>query len=1385
MNRNQLIILFALILVIIPIFLAQTTIKTTTTTNSTSSTIKTTSTSTSSITTTKTTTTSMSTTAPTTIPKSNATINTIIANVITVYGKNSLFNDSRNFTFIKQIIFNPNSLNQTTENIIIYNSGAVLIPISQLSNLTSLPPAKVNGIYNNFKPYLGTNITKTILVKNASINLTYGIVKQSGSFVKSNVLLNYSVYNTHVLTFETVNVIQRPSPIRIDMQGVSFTQPTGVEHIIRPPILPGQTTYTLTGSFSGVQLPGNPTTYTLNVILSNGLVLQSSQFTANSLNDPFSVTLPANINATLSLCSSGNENYTSTCIDPVSAPANIIAYIPINIVNSRNTGTPDPFQQSVSINMLNYPQYVVSNVVNAEFFYANGLLINSWLEGNVQAETSNANLNTNTLLYWVSINGLSANGITGDSQTIYYGWAGNVITSSNDLFDCQVTGENPNLFNVGGYGSCDNGNVIFPVYQNFQGSSAFGPWTNNGETWNNGVTSSTTAIANVVFQGKIIPSNTVDMLIKTQINKNANADFVGFVSNALPPYRAVGYLLAGDTQAEDYIQSVDTHTVGSLIVPSFTTNVLTAYWSNTAGGAFQIGYGALDSVIQTTNSILTVGMAQDGSIPSANVPTMYYIRVRATPPSLTMPLTILGNVIISPSSLIIGSNPITYGSTTTVKANCNPNTDICDVDSGVLGNHVATGTGTSTFTTPVYPAGTNTFWANDITAGTNSVPSILTINKAQVIETLSNCGDQMLTSSGYSCTEIATFPTIFNQIIGNIIVNNNYVATSSSSSNSASYIVTNQINYFTFVANEVGNGNYLSNSISVNWVGYAPLYLLTTTSNPLITPSNAIFTIAHYPIQLYTVSSVNTIKFTLSNAFYTNSLTAIPGQTNVLNANFVPSSLLPSGNWLYDLTEFQFSNSIDITANFLPLNMIVLASQPSTQNSLIQYFPIAINPLSWISSPQSYFINTVSNSPNGYTIISSGTTTLNLNVKAVYPFTTFNLTQNTGLTTNSFSLNAFVYSTTSSGFTTRKLFNISTFDQQFFTPLIATTTYSFSAFFNGYNIPLNTITVTANNFQIFMPSGNFMNPTILVTNQSALSTAPSHFNMINNFLNALVSNTIYQNYKMYLANNNASLYAFQIYQGGSGYGCIGCTMVIQTGPSSSTAFQVESYLITAVPFALPLQNGQQYKFLFYDTSGNLIFTSPFSIWSNPIQIFLPSSTNAPPSFTPSINATCSAHKIPTNYILCTGIDKHNTVINWNITIRQINNLVSSPIVYNTVIPGTSFTLNWTVLNGSKNYVLHIGAKTGSQTNSSISVLSFQWIGTTPTKTVAGSDILAIILMVLGIALGYFNWRVAVILELIFLFFGTLATIIQILSPTFIIILIVSIVIIVATERRGR
>ncbi len=110
---------------------------------------------------------------------------------------------------------------------------------------------------------------------------------------------------------------------------------------------------------------------------------------------------------------------------------------------------PSPFQQLVGVNALKYQGIEEANMLNTEFFYANGTIVPSWEEDNAINNTVNS-------LFWVDLkSGFRGNG----TITIYMGFASHTTTMMN-----HITGQAPELSSP--FGQYDSGSNVFVIYSN-------------------------------------------------------------------------------------------------------------------------------------------------------------------------------------------------------------------------------------------------------------------------------------------------------------------------------------------------------------------------------------------------------------------------------------------------------------------------------------------------------------------------------------------------------------------------------------------------------------------------------------------------------------------------------------------------------------------------------------------------------------------------------------------------------------------------------------------------------------------------------------------------------------------------------------------------------
>jgi hypothetical protein len=540
--------------------------------------------------------------------------------------------------------------------------------------------------------------------------------------------------------------------------------------------------------------------------------------------------------------------------------------------------------------------------------------------------------------------------------------------------------------------------------------------------------------------------------------------------------------------------------------------------------------------------------------------------------------------------------------------------------------------------------------------------------------------------------------------------------------------------------------------------------IVTHISNPITLP----LILQYYPNLLYTQSPSSAITYTLYQTY--NGITTTL-QNGVLNISYIPPANQPPGIYSYNVVETQGSNTITVLAN-LSVNMTDITSTFGTNtlcSVVIQYFPNCASVPSFSVIPTKVHIqsdNPLNSYGNGNFVIgtnnidvwSNANLTLIPKITLTYSFTSFtaNCVNNPlGCTPISQTPLAFLAGrTTPLSPVTRDLFNITTYDQQFQTPLNAVTTASFQWTFNNYTGSNSVLLATnissfgtgfASMNTVWIPNSLWTNPPILINNLSTLSTAGLHFPTINNFFSNDINHGTWPTYPIYLANNaNGSLYTFYVYQC-NGYAPTGAYMWSYEG-SGAASTAVQKYKISAIPFSLPLQNGQQYSFQFWTAGQSLIFTQPASVNPLTITIYLPCAKTNVTNPAPVINATCLSNTI-SNTVTCRGIDTQNYVDLWSIHITYHPNIISTATLASNIIQGSSFVWTYELPNHSTVFYASINATVGRNIDPLFSVMTnfpLFTLGYSINPTQSYDAIFGILLFFIFIGVAYINEIAAII-----------------------------------------
>ena len=315
-----------------------------------------------------------------------------------------------------------------------------------------------------------------------------------------------------------------------------------------------------------------------------------------------------------------------------------------------------------------------------------------------------------------------------------------------------------------------------------------------------------------------------------------------------------------------------------------------------------------------------------------------------------------------------------------------------------------------------------------------------------------------------------------------------------------------------------------------------------------------------------------------------------------------------------------------------------------------------------------------------------------------YPFTSFylNLTDNPKVQT-SLTLSPFKFvasDTTPSAPYTRALLNISNYNERTSGKITANDTIILNnILFNNYTVPANSTSFVANALELYMAAGNYQNPQISFK-PSVVGLANSYYDAINNFCPAILNNGQYRTFYIYLADTNASLYTFNIYQGYA-TGALGDYMQMMQGISNTTSKQVQQFQISAVPFALPLENGGSYAFRFLNSQCSPFYSTNYTVWANPITITLPLNSSVPTINLPNVTVSCKPYPLTENIIKveCTGSDKNNLVSSWHVSVVNTSTFAGYSTVNSVIVNASTFSTTFYNLSNSSVYQVNVKAAT--------------------------------------------------------------------------------------------
>ena len=423
----------------------------------------------------------------------------------------------------------------------------------------------------------------------------------------------------------------------------------------------------------------------------NWTITNPSNVTLTSYTDP-NTTATISGNGSIYANYKGITRFEETGLPAIpSLPASIEFFSNITIYNNKSAGTKAPFQQLIEVNSSKYSSFEASNLQNVEFFYPNGTVIPSWLEGGMfpngtvidsYSQSSELSKSYETA-YWLNI----SKGIPADSKyIIYIGFA----PTSDNLFNKITTGEAPQLSSS--FGEFDNGNKVFLYYNNGSYDSGFslpngGALSLSSQTGPYGTTanvislsgSGSTATSSEAVAWLDSPLATGNIIISGWIDTNGNNNAL-FAARGGSNSTLTNYIL-GDgwfgSEAGVFYEST-----GGVNIEICETGATTTGWfwiqsslngSNLGSSVYSAPPeegGTLENTASCANSTLSsqnkyIGISTWAGSTSPGY--FYTFWARAYPPDGVMPAYSIGSSVLS--SAYIAPWNVTYSSITNSSTN--------------------------------------------------------------------------------------------------------------------------------------------------------------------------------------------------------------------------------------------------------------------------------------------------------------------------------------------------------------------------------------------------------------------------------------------------------------------------------------------------------------------------------------------------------------------------------------------------------------------------------------------------------------------------------------------------------------------------------------------
>lgn len=557
----------------------------------------------------------------------------------------------------------------------------------------AFPPLNISSMhYSSYNQTIAACAVCTRNIMNQTEN--YGLIP--GQAAGTNVFYSYIINNSQYIYDVKIQKTSSSPCIHLSLVSTSFCTNATVPVKIFVPLINGrygltnQKFYPLNLTFTANLLKGNKANFNFRVRdLTNGtdLTPEVNFSSVGSVNVRYQLKVKVTDQVEINFNSNGDANYSAVTDDPLIIPTNIPYYMPITINNIQSSALPFDAQIMIPYNALAYQQYETHGLNNSEFFYANGTLITSWLEGNILNEKQQANTlyTSANILYWVLISPGNVLFPASSSNTIYLGWAGNIPTTSNMLLTLSASGAAPQLTcsNPASTQNCSAGNGVSGIYGQYDtGPSIFSLYSNFATSVGSNLSCYIYACPNVyngIFNiGGGSPSGSFFPLIRTTTAYALPGNTVmAYMNETKSPQSSIdsncdqGLATFGSVYCNDFIgfdTSLSTvyqygnktngvsfnSTVPISLTSSLGNFVVGEISIGSSVDTFGINYARQANTVRTNNTFSDFGFhSYYGYI------SLQWIRVISSPPNNTQPNVTFGPVTATPTIAITSNTPST------------------------------------------------------------------------------------------------------------------------------------------------------------------------------------------------------------------------------------------------------------------------------------------------------------------------------------------------------------------------------------------------------------------------------------------------------------------------------------------------------------------------------------------------------------------------------------------------------------------------------------------------------------------------------------------------------------------------------------------------------